>query len=156
LPVPEGALERLEAVRAELHKSSPPDVSSIDVFWPGILSEDLTNLKPYLSTEVASMNPSVLASYIVNGRLVAIPYSVDIGVLFYRKDLLQEYGYTKPPETWDELEKMAARIQRGERAKGQGNFWGYVWPGVAGEGLTCNALEWQAAKGGGRIIEAAV
>jgi trehalose/maltose transport system substrate-binding protein len=154
LPVPEAALDQLEAVRAELRKPSPPDVSSIDVFWPGILSEELTDLKPYLSTEFTSMNPSVVASYTVNGRLVAVPYSVDVGVLFYRKDLLRGYGYAKPPQTWDELEKMAARIQQGERAKAHGDFWGYVWPGAAGEGLTCNALEWQAAEGGGRVIEA--
>jgi len=27
----------------------------------------------------------------------------------------------------DELEAMAARIQSGERAKGNKDFWGYVW-----------------------------
>jgi trehalose/maltose transport system substrate-binding protein len=73
--------------------------------------------------------------------------------LEYRSDLLQEYSYDHPPRTWSELETMAERIQAGERAKGTKDFWGYVWQGAAGEALTCNALEWQAAGGGGRIIE---
>jgi trehalose/maltose transport system substrate-binding protein len=49
---------------------------------------------------------------------------------------------------------MAARIQQGERAKGGKKFGGFVWPGAAGEGLTCNALEWQMSEGDGRVIEA--
>jgi trehalose/maltose transport system substrate-binding protein len=48
---------------------------------------------------------------------------------------------------------MAARIQAGERAKSKKGFWGFVWQGTAAEALTCNALEWQAAAGGGQIIE---
>jgi trehalose/maltose transport system substrate-binding protein len=129
-------------------------VSGVDVIWPGVLSEELMDLKPYLATELSSINADVAASYTVKGRLVAVPYHSDIGVLFYRRDLLRRYGYAAPPRTWDELEQMAAKIQKGERARGQKDFWGFLWPGAAGEGLTCNALEWQVSEGGGRIIEA--
>ncbi len=48
---------------------------------------------------------------------------------------------------------MATRIQAGERAKGQKDFWGYVWQGGLSEDLTCAGLEWQMSEGAGRIIE---
>jgi trehalose/maltose transport system substrate-binding protein len=131
-----------------------PDVLGIDVVWPATLSQDLIDLKPYFAKELISVDPDVIASYTIKEKLVAVPFHADVGVLFYRRDLLQEYGYGTPPRTWDELEKMATRIQQGARAKGQRDFWGFVWPGAAGEALTCNALEWQVGEGGGRIIEA--
>jgi trehalose/maltose transport system substrate-binding protein len=155
LPTPEPALDQLAIARQLLGEgASGPDVLGIDVIWPGTLSKDLIDLKSSFATELSSLDPDVVASYTVQGKLVAMPFHADMGVLFYRKDLLREYGYGAPPGTWDQLEKMAARIQQGERAKGQKDFWGFVWPGAAGEGLTCNALEWQMAEGGGRIIEA--
>jgi trehalose/maltose transport system substrate-binding protein len=155
LPTPEPALDQLDMARQLLGEgTSGPDVLGIDVIWPGSLSQDLIDLKPYFTTELPSVDRDVVASYTVKGKLVAMPFHADIGVLFYRKDLLEEYGYGAPPRTWDQLEKMANRIQQGERAKGQKDFWGFVWPGAASEGLTCNALEWQMAEGGGRIIEA--
>jgi trehalose/maltose transport system substrate-binding protein len=154
LPTPETTLDQLDLVRKLLREgSSTPDVSGVDVIWPGVLSEELMDLKPSLATELPSINADVAASYTVKGRLVAAPYHSDLGVLFYRRDLLRQYGYAAPPRTWDELERMAARIQNGERARGQKDFWGFLWPGAAGEGLTCNALEWQVSEGGGRIIE---
>jgi trehalose/maltose transport system substrate-binding protein len=133
--------------------ASGPDVLQVDVTWLGVLQGDLTDLRPYFAAEMSSMGPDVASSYIVDSKIVAIPYQIQSGVLEYRADLLREYGYDHPPRTWDELERMAARIQTSERAKGKEDFWGYVWPGAPAESLTCNALEWQVAEGGGRIIE---
>ena len=154
LPSPESAREKL-ALWQELLATgaSGPDVYGIDVIWPWILSDDFIDLTPYFTSEVAAQFPGISASYTVNNKLVAMAYRADIGLLFYRTDLLRQYGYREPPTTWDELETMAARIQAGERAHGKKEFWGFVWQGAAAEALTCNALEWQAAEGGGRIIE---
>jgi trehalose/maltose transport system substrate-binding protein len=154
LPSPESARQKLVLWRELLGTgASGPDVYGLDVIWPGMLAENFVDLKPYFANEVSVQFPAMTASYTVDNKLVAIAYRPDIGLLFYRTDLLRQYGYREPPKTWDELEIMAARIQAGERAKGKKEFWGFVWQGAADEGLTCDALEWQAAEGGGRIIE---
>ena len=154
LPVPETSLGQLDLLRGLLGQgASGPDVVGIDVIWPGILADDLVDLRPDFSAELAALDPDLVAGYTVSGKVVAVPYHAHVGVLAYRTDLLREYGYAHPPKTWDELEKMALRIQSGERAKGKKDFWGYTWQGAAAESLTCNALEWQVADGGGRIIE---
>src|SRR6266849_5609605 len=153
LPVPENALDQLDLSRTLLKSSSGPDVLSIDLISSGVLAPDLVDLRPYLAAEISSIEPKLLPGYTVEGKVVAIPSSVQVGALEYRADLLREYGYHHPPKTWHELELMASRIQAGERAKGKKDFWGYVWQGASAEALTCNALEWQAAEGGGQIIE---
>jgi trehalose/maltose transport system substrate-binding protein len=154
LPVPEATLDQLNLSRQLLEeRSANLDVLNVDVIWPGMLDRDLIDLRHELPDEIAALEPQLVTSYEVDGKLVAIPYTVQVGVLEYRSDLLRQYGYRRPPRTWDELEKMAARIQSGERAKGNKDFWGYVWQGGVSEALACNALEWQVAEGGGRIIE---
>lgn len=155
LPAPEAAVEQLATWRKLLESGSKvPDVYGIDVIWPGILANDLLDLKPYIPDEEIKLHfPQLISIGTVDGRLVSYPTSLNEGVLFYRTDLLQEYGYRSPPKTWQELETMAGRIQAGERAKGKEEFWGFVWEGAASEALTCNALEWQAAEGGGTILD---
>jgi trehalose/maltose transport system substrate-binding protein len=154
LPSPESAGQKLALWKQLLESgASGPDVYGIDVIWPRILNEYFIDLKPYFGSEISLQFPAIAASYTVDNKLVAMAYRADVGLLFYRTDLLRQYGYRKPPRTWDELESMAARIQAGERAKGNNGFWGFVWQGAAAEALTCDALEWQAAEGGGRIIE---
>src|SRR5271169_6602661 len=157
LPSPESAREKL-ALWQELLKTgaSGPDVYGIDVIWSRILNDYFIDLKPYFASEISGNFPAITASYSVDNKLVAVAYRADIGLLFYRTDLLREYGYREPPRTWDELEAMAARIQAGERATGKKSFWGFVWAGAIAtdsEQLTMEGLEWQAAEGGGHIIE---
>ena len=155
IPGPESMTERLELYRRYLDaKSAIPDVYYVDVVWPGVLADQMIDLNQYLRKESAAQLESQLRNDTVNGRLTSMPFNTELGVLYYRADLLRKYHYQHPPETWDELEQMATRIQKGERAAGNHDFWGYVWQGTAYEGLTCNALEWQVSYGGGNIIEA--
>lgn len=154
MPQPESTFDQLDLWRILLKPgASSIDLLGIDLIWSATLGSDLIDLAPYSATEISSLDPQLLPSYTVNEKLVAIPYQVTVGALEYRNDLLRGYGYDHPPRTWEELERMAKRIQSGERAKGRKDFWGYVWQGAAAESLTCNALEWQVAEGGGRIIE---
>src|SRR6266478_532293 len=132
LPSPDSARQRFALWKELLGTgASGPDVYGIDVIWPGTLNEYFIDLKPYFANEISLQFPEIAASYTVDKKLVAMPYRADVGLLFYRTDLLRKYGYREPPRTWDELEIMAARIQAGERAKGKKQFWGFVWQGAA-------------------------
>ena len=151
---PTEAIDQLLLIRKlMLQQSDGPDAAEADETWLGALKNDLVDLTPYFQNATGSISPALVSSYVMDGKLLAIPYQNQAGVLEYRVDLLRKYGYDHPPQTWTELEAMARRIQTGERALGKKDFWGYIWPGAAEESLTCNALEWQVDEGGGRIIE---
>ena len=134
--------------------SADIDVYQIDVIWPGILAPHAVDLNEYIpQSDVETYFPAIVENNTVDGKLVGLPWFTDAGLLYYRTDLLEKYGYSGPPATWDELEEMAATIQEGERVEGADDFWGFVWQGNNYEGLTCDALEWQHSHNGGRIIE---
>ncbi len=152
--VPAETVDQLTLIRTLMEKhAGGPDVVEVDEAWLGTLKDDLVDLRPFFPNEAVSISPALASSYIIGGSVLAIPYLNQIGVLRYRADLLRKYGYDHPPGTWAELEAMALRIQTSERARGNKDFWGYIWPGAAEESLTCNALEWQVDEGGGRLIE---
>lgn len=133
-------------------QSSEGDVFQIDVIWPGDLAEHLIDLYDYGAEDVVDEHfPAIVQNNTVDGRLVGIPWFTDAGLLYYRTDLLEKYGYDGPPATWDDLDEMAMTIQEGEREENP-DFWGFVWQGNAYEGLTCDALEWISSNNGGTIV----
>jgi trehalose/maltose transport system substrate-binding protein len=130
------------------------DVFQIDVVWPGILAQHFIDLAPAAGDRPARHFEAIIDNNTVEGRLVAMPWFADAGLLYYRADLLETHD--RPvPETWEELTETARSIQEAERAAGNGNFWGYVWQGRAYEGLTTNALEWISSHGGGTFVDEA-
>ena len=148
----QSATDRLSTYLQQLNAGAGPDVLQIDVIWPGILADYAADLKPAI-TDLDKFFPAIVENNTVNGKLVGVPWYTDAGLLYYREDLLEKYGFDGPPETWAELEQQAKTIQDGERAAGKPDFYGYVWQGNSYEGLTCNALEWQVSNGGGQIVE---
>lgn len=148
----QSATDRLSTYLQQLNAGAGPDVLQIDVIWPGIMEPYAADMSSTI-TDIDQFFPAIVENNTVNGKLVGVPWYTDAGLLYYRTDLLEKYGFDGPPETWAELEEQARTIQDGERAEGNNDFWGFVWQGNAYEGLTCNALEWQVSNGGGQIVE---
>ena len=146
---PADANERLALYQTLLAAQSKDiDVFQIDVIWPAILAPHLVDLNDTLSAESrADLFETLVANDTIEGKLVAVPWFVDAGLLYYRKDLLEKHG-KDVPKTWAELAETAQAITAQEGGKLQG----YVWQGRAYEGLACNALEWIASFGGGSIV----
>src|SRR5262245_13299841 len=141
-----------QLARAFSTKSSSIDVAMIDVWWPGAFAPFLVDLKPKLGQQAKQHSQGIIQNDTVAGKLVAMPWFGDFGMLYYRTDLLKKYGYKRPPASWTQLFQMAKKIQDGEKATNP-NFSGFVFQGNAYEGLTCNALEWIASSGGGSFID---
>jgi trehalose/maltose transport system substrate-binding protein len=154
IQVPNETGDRLALYQQQLGAKSPDvDVYMIDVIWPGLIGQHLVDLKKYIPEgDIKAHFPAIVQNNTVAGKLVGMPWFTDAGVLYYRTDLLQKYGYASPPKTWDELAGMARKIQDGERAANP-LFQGFVFQGKNYEGLTCDALEWVYSFDGGTIVD---
>ena len=133
-------------------KSSDLDVINVDVVWPGMIKDHLIDLKPYSKGVEKEHFPSIVANNTADGRLIAMPWFTDAGLLYYRKDLLEKHG-EKAPTTWEELAATAKKIQDAERKAGNADMQGFVFQAKAYEGLTCGAVEWLWSYGGGNIVD---
>lgn len=154
ISTPNSATERLALYQQILAaRGGDIDVYQIDVIWPGILGEHFIDLTPYTEGAEQEHFPAIVENNTIDGELKAMPWFTDAGVLYYRKDLLEQYG-REVPQTWQQLAETAALIQEEERAAGNDGMWGFVFQGRAYEGLTTNALEWIDSHGGGAIVDA--
>ena len=115
------------------------DVFHIDVVWPAEFSSngwtvDLTSR--WSASDRANYLPGPIKSCTYQGKVVAAPLRTDLGVLYYRTDILKT-----PPTTFADLTSMAK--QSSSKAKE-----GYVWQGSQYEGLVCDFVEVLAGYGG--------
>ena len=111
------------------------DVLVVDVVWVPEFARagwiaDLSGAFPPERMR-AEFLPGPVEAVVVGGKTYAVPWYVDVGVLFYRKDLVPG-----APHTFAELQQYA----RDAMAK-DGTLQGYVWQGRQYEGLNCNVFE---------------
>ena len=51
----------------------------------------------------------------IGGKLYGVPWYVDTRLVFYRRDLLRDAGFSAPPRSWPEWTRMLAAIERQSR-----------------------------------------
>ncbi|MBN1899987.1 ABC transporter substrate-binding protein [Candidatus Sumerlaeota bacterium] len=129
-----------------------PDVFLMDVAWVGQFSTSgwLEPLDAFIRKDGfqidAMFQPVIEQVDRSPNGIIALPVYLDCGILYYRKDLLEKYGFDIP-ETWNDLVKASEKIQGGERGNNP-MFFGFVWQGAQYEGLMCNFLEYISSNGG--------
>ncbi|MYW42495.1 extracellular solute-binding protein [Streptomyces sp. SID486] len=118
------------------------DVLNIDVDWTSeFAAAGWIRPLPRDRFPLGSFLPPVVDTATYDGRLYAVPYVTNAGLLLYRKDVLAEEGVA-PPRTWAELERDAKTIAP---KYGLGGYAGQFLPY---EGLTVNAAEAVYSAGG--------
>ena len=72
---------------------------------------DLTTYTDY-NDVVSRFSPDITTLYEFNGGVYGLPLTQAFPMMFYRKDVLEELGYSEPPESWDALIEMLPDLQR--------------------------------------------
>jgi multiple sugar transport system substrate-binding protein len=123
------------------------DVLSVDIIWiPEFAASGwLCPLDQFTKEEFESkFFKGAIRGCSYQGKLYGVPWFVDAGLLYYRKDLLKKYNFD-PPQTFDQLVEQCRTITKKEQ---KGKLYGFVWQGMQYEGLVCNFLEYIWGSGG--------
>jgi len=131
------------------NKSPDVDVFFMDVIWPPEFAAagwamPLNEL--FSSGEQGQFLHGPVIANVYKDKIYGVPLFIDSGMLFFRKDLLDRYGFS-PPETWDEMVKQAGTIVAGESKKGT-DIYGFSGQFKQYEGLVCNMLEYILSNNG--------
>jgi multiple sugar transport system substrate-binding protein len=141
---PADSSQYFEKLRIEFQAGqADSDVISGDVIWPaqfaanGWISDLFTAdlREPYL--------PAAIDSNTYEGAVYGVPWFTDAGMLYYRKDLLEQAGFSEPPKTWAEMQEMVEKVRRET-----GTRYVFVFQGADYEGGVVNSLEFIWSSGG--------
>ncbi len=138
--LPETADEQRQLLALELNAGLGNfDILDLDVIWTAEFAEngwlvDLEDLRAHLE-QVSLRGP--LQTAVWDGTLWAAPHATNAGLLYYRKDLVDQ-----PPTTWQELKEV------GRRKGTELGIAPFVADGAQYEGLVVQYLEYFWAAGG--------
>lgn len=140
--------ERKELLARSLRsKSTRIDVFSVDHVWVPRFAKWAEPLDSYLAPEeLSSVLPQALQSCQFDSLLVSLPLYIDIGVMYYRSDIIRRLPDAETIEmklresiTWEELLGLQSRL-------GYRNRPYYVFQAKDYEGLMCNFFEILSSK----------
>lgn len=142
--------ERKELLARSLRsKSDLIDVFAVDLIWAPRFAKWCLPLDLYFDSKyLKQIVPNALQSCYYEGQLVAMPLYTDIGLLYYREDLIKKFpNYRELEEklkksiTWEEL------LSLGQRASNLRDPF-YIYQAKNYEGLVCNFFELLACQSG--------
>jgi multiple sugar transport system substrate-binding protein len=124
---------------------SEPDVLQLDVIWLAEFAAAgwIRPLDNY-GTDMTAFFPATREAAMWKGKLYALPWFADVGMLYWRTDLLAHAPAT--------LAELVAQAQASQAQAGIAD--GFVWQGARYEGLVCVFLEHLGAFGGQLLDDA--
>jgi multiple sugar transport system substrate-binding protein len=125
-------------------RAGDPDVLQLDIVWTAEFA-GAGWIAPLLhdEREVADFFPAAITANRWRGQLYALPWFVDVGLLYWRTDLLDT-----APVSLNALREAAIDAVKSGAAR-----WGLAWQGARYEGLVTVFLEHLGAFGGGILDE---
>lgn len=141
--------ERKELIARSLRsRSSRIDIFAVDQIWvPRFVKWGEPLSKYFMQTDLSRIVPQALQTCYCQNTLIGIPLYIDLGVLYYRRDLLERVAGGRQI-----CERLKASIAWGELLQfGQEAFAGkpiYLFQGDSYEGLICNYFEILGNMGG--------
>ncbi|MCD2498174.1 extracellular solute-binding protein [Microbacterium nymphoidis] len=134
-----------------------PDVAMIGSSWMSEFAPALATVPDNFSAD--DYFPGTIEGTTVDDRWAAVPWYADVPMLYYRTDLAEKAGWDHPPQSWDDVQELAAAYQSKAGAQwgmrlytGPSSFLGNLWipfTGGAtledGEKWTFTTPEWQHA-----------
>jgi multiple sugar transport system substrate-binding protein len=119
--------------------ASDPDILQLDAIWtPEFAAAGWILPLDRFRPDTAAFFASTILANRWRDTLFALPWFVDVGMLYWRTDLV-----SSPPQTLSQLVDDARRVQGQHHVR-----YGLVWQGARYEGLITNFLEYLGAFGG--------
>jgi arabinogalactan oligomer/maltooligosaccharide transport system substrate-binding protein len=101
-------------VNAARAGTGAPDIMRVDASWiaefaKNVYLEDLTSQV----TDASDFNAAAVANDTYQGKLYAVPETIELPVMYYNMALLQGAGISQPPMTMDALLADAQKLSQG-------------------------------------------